>query len=78
MAATYPLHGVPTWRGESARALNLPLLWEPDTHPVAPTTVLIAGSNDLTRRSTALPKRREHRRMALPSSQTLLPCRRTH
>ena len=60
----------------------MPLPWEPETHPVAPTTVLIAGSNDPTGRSTALPKRQEqgppHRRCphaGVPTGASVAPCR---
>ena len=48
MAAAYLVRGLPAWRAESARALHLPVPWEPGAHPGGPTTLLIAGSNHLT------------------------------
>ena len=47
LAAAYLVRGLPAWGVESARALHLPLPWEPEVHPGSPTMLLIAGRADL-------------------------------
>ena len=47
LAAAYVVRGLPAWRVESARALHLPLPWEPEVHPGVPTVLLIADRTDL-------------------------------
>ena len=47
LAAAYVVRGLPAWRMESAHALHLPLLREPELHPGGPTELLIADRADL-------------------------------
>ena len=47
LAAAYLVRGLPAWRVESARALHLPMPWEPEVHPGGPTVLFIADRTDL-------------------------------
>ena len=41
------MRGLPAWRVQSARALHLPLPWEPDCHPGGPATLIVAAAEHL-------------------------------